>query len=445
MEDKQVLTPAKYNGMRVYLDDRNFDEVFGYWQALSMARTKEPNAIKDLLKQLPKTASAHPSPKIARQNYLTLIKSIKQDDLDAFFKQLSLVYTDETLDAEKSLLEEKLRDIQAWLAEPRQLPSGSRVLKQFSEDDFTCFNSHVHRFAKILNQAVLILEQNAIQELREKLDHPSEVIQQMLLLSRAYLFTTSNEDAPVYQLLKTQREEFYSHGRLIRSTFGDKPELSFGYLMELQAIENKIAVTLSTYESRALIALMRQTNASQRSIDELKAKLEAAREQNERLKTRVGTTVVDVTPNLEIEALRREYAEQSAENETLRAERASCFKEIAALGTLKSTEAPPEVIIPMGDTDAQITTDFSSEAPDWDWSFVCQCLCSPTALNCYGALLMIAGALIVAATVVAAIPLVLGVTAAALGVAMSGACFFSARQNHSITEVDTLETPRHEV
>ena len=489
MHDKKVLPPAKYNGMRVRLNNNNFTEFAAYFRSFYNASKGEDafENIKVLLNQLPRTARQHLDDKQVDENYLSLINGIEQADLDAYFGQLVAVYQIEdtkVLDKDKDLLKQKIREIKAWLAQPRQLISKGGVLKQFVDEDIQCCSSHVHRFVDIINQCIYILEKNAVAELNTKLASPSENIRQMQLLTRAYKFIEPNEHAPVYELFVTQRDMYYSFCKRVRERLDDNYGLSFSYLMELDAIELRIAEIIITNESRALIALMDSNHRFERSIVELKENLEVERAQNRGL----------VTKNLEIETQFREYRERisifgaemdpsvlksksdsgECESDSLRlAKLIAEVKECAALeiknefreyreriamfeaemdssvlnsksdgtecerGLSRRAEQIAEV--KKSEEDVQLTIETPSVS-NWDWAFVYQCLCSSTAVNSYGALLMIASALLLAATLVGTIPVVFGVTAVASAVVAGGACFFSARQNHSIVGTGANET-----
>ena len=75
--------------------------------------------------------------------------------------------------------------------------------------------------------------------------------------------------------------------------------------------------------------------------------------------------------------------------------------------------------------------------PIWDWAFAWQCMSSPTALNTYGTVLVLAGLIIAGAVATSAIPVVLGATVAVSGFALGAACFFNARSNHPVADAVT--------
>ena len=389
LEQTGALTPAKYNGMRVQLNDGNFGAFTRYFQALSLARrSSNIDEIKQLLKQLPRTALRDLPDESARNNRLFLVKSITPSDLDACFNQLNDVYDDKVnLDLAKGLFVQKLDDIQAWLAEPRRLPNNRRVLSAFRDGEIRSVNPLVKQLENTLNQAVMQLNQNATAELMQKYHQPTGAIQQMLVLEGAYGAIQLNEGCPIYQRFKAQREEIKAlYGAIGAASVSEVPAFPFGFLISLEQLETKVTHTVGTNESVGLMHFKCQA-------DHWRELYEAALRQH-------ALQGVEVVEESLIEGPVVARSASAVENDQRDQE---CRQE---------------------------TIQVPNEEPIWDWVFVWQCMSSPTALNTYGTVLVIAGLIIAGAVATSAIPVVLGATVAVSGFALGAACFFNARSNH---------------
>ena len=184
MEDKGALTPAKYNGMLVRLNDRNVDSFLDFFNQMGSAH--EASNVANLLKQVPQSATtADLSQEEKDSNCLFLMKSIENKDLDELFRQLNDVNGPAGL--EKSdivLFKSKLKEIKALLAEPRVLPVNG-ILSTFVEGEIASTNDHVKRLERTFNRAVMTLKQRVADDLMVRLENPSEVIVQMKVLKEA--------------------------------------------------------------------------------------------------------------------------------------------------------------------------------------------------------------------------------------------------------------------
>ena len=500
LEDKRALTPAKYNGMHVRLNSGNVDAFLGYFNALSTARQeRNVSAIKALLKQLPQTAMQNLSSEESENNCVFLVKSIKQEDLNAFFKQLNDVYDEERLNGYSVLFETKLKDIKAWLSEPRQLPEGKRVLNAFGEGVIASPNPHVQRLAKTFNHAVMILKEQASEELMQRLAEPSEVIQQMRLLEQAYgRIELAEGNPPIYEHFKTQRDNFNELSENIRaansSSSSEDTQFPFGYLMALEQQEKDIKSTVSTNESRAMIALMRSESdllqSNQALRHELQARtqeiamieererqqeshaLENLRNVGEQLRIEKEKTVLEQRKTEELtrdnQGLRQQMTELGSTNEALKGQLESLRQELEAATNQRNAATTAvselhEANEPLRRDLLRINEELSALANpvlanhplpldedevNWNWAFVWQCMSSSAALNTYGAILIAASLIIASAVTAGAIPVVLGAGIAVSGLALSAVCFFNARSNHSVSQ-DSLAadptTPRQDV
>lgn len=409
LEEKGALTPAKYNGMRVNLNNSNFSEFGKYSKALFSAHKKQDaEAIKKLLQQSPSTALPGLSIEDKENNSLFLVKNISQSDVSALFKQLNDVYGEEGID--KPLFEQKLEDMQAWLAEPRRLPKNNRVINTFHDNEISSTNPHVKRLEKTLNQVVMILKQRATAELTQQQTQPSDVIQQMQLLEQAYNGIALNEECPIYQRFKKLREEFNTLCDGIRGAKVDDPAFPFGYLIQLQQLEDNIALFVGTNESRALIHLMKNATVLRVSNDALMQQLQAERADK-----------VEGLARLE-EIIR-----------TTQAELALIQHPLPPIDTIHNDA---EEDAPLNHENAHKNVLPEYEEPIWDWAFVWQCMSSHAAFNTYGTVLIVASLIIAGTAATGVIPVALVTTAALSGLALSAACFFYAR---SVRQDDMAE------
>ena len=279
MEQKGALTPAKYNGMRVHLNDKNYGKFVRYYKALSSARnTHDVDAIKKLLWVLPRTASRDLSVEDQRNNYLFLVKYVTSGEIKSFFKQLKDVYFDGQFDQDQKLFEQKLEDIKAWLAEPRRLPQNDRILSTFDERDIRSVNPLVKTLERTLNKTVEILKKNATDELMQQQIEPSRVIKQMVLLEEFYRGIELDQQPPFYRSLKSLQDKYgtlcykIKQASSLKDGSGDAA-FPFGYLIQLQELENKIAEAMNTNESRNVINLMVEKVELRKSNDDLKRNL----------------------------------------------------------------------------------------------------------------------------------------------------------------------------
>lgn len=401
MEEKGALTPAKYNGMRVNLNNSNFSEFGEYSNALFSAHKKQDaKAIKKLLQQSPSTALPGLSIEDKENNSLFLVKNISKSDVSSLFKQLNNVYGEDGID--KPLFEQKLEDIQAWLAKARQLPKNNRVLNTFYDNEISSTNPHVKRLEKTLNQVVMILKQRATAELKQQQTQPSDVIQQMLMLEQAYNGIALNEECPIYQCFKKLREEFNTLCDGIRGAPVDDPAFPFGYLIQLQQLEDNIAVFVGTNESRALIHLMKNATVLRASNDALMQQLQAERAD-------------EVAALARLEEIIR----------TTQAELYLIQHPLPPIDAIHNNAEEDDGRLTHENADTNVLPEY--EEPIWDWAFVWQCMSSHAAFNTYGTVLIAVSLIIAGTAATGVIPVALVTTAALSGVALSAACFFYAR------------------
>ena len=251
LEDKGELTPTKYNGMRVHLNDENYPSFAQYLKELLSASTDRDDArIIQLLRRLPRTAIAVTDHSMSIENkYLFLVKNISDVDLTAYFKQLKDVYGTDIIDNDQPLIAKKLKNIQDWLGVPRRLTQPDTGINVFVDGELSSTNPQVKQLARTLNRAVEILTHQATNELRLIVESPPQVFKQIRLLEQAYSQIQPDPAGIIYKNVIKLCSELNAP---INRT---DPALAFGYLIKLQEMQDNIALVVSTNESRALINL----------------------------------------------------------------------------------------------------------------------------------------------------------------------------------------------
>lgn len=275
LEQKNTLTPAKYNGMRVKLNDDNICDVMGFYTSLLTAkRDKNFDEMKALLQQLPKTHVSDVS--AVDNNYLFLLESIQAEhDLREFFKQIYAVYGEGF--GYDVLFEQKLTDIQRWLV-ARQLPENNRRLVKFG-DEINSLNPHIQRLKNTFNQVIEILEKKSKNELASWLHHPAvEFVDFLSLADACSKIVDPNDDAlslsdsyinvpigsnegGVCKKIKEQKarwDSIYAGVKICldsQDVSNGEKYFTFDYLVQIEALGLSIQEALNTNESKLILML----------------------------------------------------------------------------------------------------------------------------------------------------------------------------------------------
>ncbi len=297
-EETGLLTPSKYNGMQVKLNDTHFVNIMDVYQALLAQKSAhDHDSILAFLNTIPKNADID-NMLVEQKKALSVYALFRHLDLGEFFKQLHDVYGED--DSCKRLFEEKIACLNEWKSalDSSNLTALSPDFKlvkfasvndtgRQTSGDFSLLvsvgeviasqNSHIKRLERTINYAIDSLAHDAESRLRDVHDNYCDEFRELHTLLGAYNMIDADDEQSVLSRLNEQKYQMDTLLKDIQKSLSHETvsdaRFPFGYLIQIENIRCSLSEILNSNESKLILQLSYKTRLLQEQVNELSKSL----------------------------------------------------------------------------------------------------------------------------------------------------------------------------